>query len=178
MRPVLGRKWEVLGHAGHDAQCRTTFKTQHAGAGLSVELLADFGDDGTPSNKVVLKTTCRQTLGSKTSVCFNLPSTVAPHAVRHRFRTMAQSVQAHRVGHDFLQVETPELTRRIAARRRAGRAQDPSLCEPKGYLEMTLRMSIPWKSRWNACRRSGVWRHASRVICDRHSCLERPILGA
>jgi hypothetical protein len=73
-----------LGHAGHDAQYRTTFKSQHAGAGFSVELLADFGDDSTPSKKAVLKTTCRQTLGSKHRFALILPSTVAPHALRHR----------------------------------------------------------------------------------------------
>jgi hypothetical protein len=53
------------------------------GAGLSVELFATFGDDGTPSKKVVLKTTCRQTLGSKHRFALILPSTVAPHALRH-----------------------------------------------------------------------------------------------
>jgi hypothetical protein len=75
----------VLGHAGHDAQCRTTFKSQHAGAGLRVELLAHFGNDGTPSNKTVLNTTCRQILGSKHRFALILPSTVAPHALRYRF---------------------------------------------------------------------------------------------
>src|SRR5215467_6148913 len=54
------------------------------GAGLSVELFATFGDDGTPSKKVVLKTTCRQTLGSKHRFALILPSTVAPNAPRHR----------------------------------------------------------------------------------------------
>src|SRR5215470_6618074 len=86
MRPALGRKSDVSSRAMSDTKLNTE---QHSsptapGAGLSVELLADFGDDSAPSKKVVLKTTCRQTLGSKQRFALILPSTVAPHALRHR----------------------------------------------------------------------------------------------
>src|SRR5262252_10291638 len=80
MRPTIGRKYEVSSWAMPDTMRNAgQHSSPNTPALVSVlNYLRILATTAHPSKKGVLKTTCRQTLGSKHRFALILPSTVAP----------------------------------------------------------------------------------------------------
>jgi hypothetical protein len=94
----------------------------------------------------------------------SLPSTIAPHALRHRFpHHDSKDCGPYRFGHEFAgrdpAVDAPKCCRREARSRR-----DLAFCELKSYLELTSPTSVPCESGAERFQTGGVWRHPPRVF--------------